>query len=145
MMSMDSGMELNDIAVGMALPEVEKLVTQENINLYSEVSQDSNPIHVDPEFARKTHLGGTIAHGMLTLAYVSQMMTLAFGQSWLSGGKLGVRFKTPARPGDTLSTTGKIRKIEQNHEHTIIYCDVLCSNQKGEAVITGETQVRINK
>lgn len=145
MMNKDNGIDLNDIVVGMALPEVERFITQEDINLYAEVSQDSNPIHVDLEFAKKTPLGGTIAHGMLTLAFVSQVMTLAFGRRWLTGGKLGIRFKTPVRPGDTISTTGKVRKIEQSDEHTTIYCDVLCHNQKGEAVITGETQVRVQK
>jgi len=145
MMNTDNGIELNDIVVGMALPEVERFITQEDINLYAEVSQDSNPIHIDLEFAKKTPLGGTIAHGMLTLAFVSQVMTLAFGQRWLSGGKLGIRFKTPVRPGDIISTTAKVRKIEQSDEHTTIYCEILCSNQKGEAVITGETQVRVKK
>ncbi len=145
MKNMDNSIELNDIVVGMALPEVERFITQEDINLYAEVSQDSNPIHIDPEFAKKTPLGGTIAHGMLTLAFVSQVMTLAFGRSWLNGGKLGIRFKTPVRPDDTISTTAKVLKIEQSDEHTTIYCEVLCSNQKGEAVITGETQVRVKK
>ncbi len=56
-------------------------------------SGDFNPIHVDESFAAQTPFGGTIAHGMLILAYVSEMMTLAFGQSWLSGGKLSVKFK----------------------------------------------------
>jgi len=142
---MDDGIELNDMVVGMALPEVERFITQEDINLYAEVSHDYNPIHIDPEFAKKTPLGGTIAHGMLTLAFVSQIMTLAFGRSWLSGGKLGIRFKNPVRPGDTVRTTAKVRKIEQSDGHTTIYCEVLCSNQKGEAVISGETQVRVKK
>ena len=142
-MSMENRINIQDVTVGMALPEVEKFITQEDINRYAEVSQDFNPIHVDLDFAKKTLLGGTIAHGMLTLAYVSEMMTLAFGQSWLSGGNLGIRFKSPARPGDTLCTTGKVRKVEKDTKHAIIQCDVLCSNQKGETIIIGETKVRV--
>lgn len=138
-------MELQNMTVGMALPEIERVITQEDINLYAEVSGDFNPIHVDVEFARKTPLGGTIAHGMLTLAFVSQMMTLAFGQRWLSGGKLGIRFKSPARPGDTLHITGTVRKINRSDEGTTIACDVLCSNQKSEPVITGEAQVKVRQ
>ncbi len=101
------------LSEGMELPEIKKLVTQEAINLYAQASRDFNPIHVDEEFARQTPLGGTIAHGMLVLAYISQRMGLAFGQDWFTSGKLDVRFKTPARPGDTIRVAGKILKLEK--------------------------------
>lgn len=140
-MGMESGWLLSEVSEGMNLPEIKRIVTQENINLYAEASRDFNPIHIDEEFAKKTPLGGTIAHGMLILAYVSQMMSDAFGRSWLTGGKLEVRFKTPARPGDTITVSGRIRSIEKNEGQTLIYCDVLCQNQNGESVITGETKV----
>ena len=139
---MDSSIQITNLTVGTALPEIDKIITQEAINRYAEVSQDFNPIHIDPDFARKTPLGGTIAHGMLTLAYLSEMMTLAFGQSWLSGGKLGIRFKSPARPGDIIRISGKIRKVENSAEHTAIECDILCSNQKDEIVVIGEAQIK---
>jgi 3-hydroxybutyryl-CoA dehydratase len=116
-----------------------------NINLYAEASQDFNPIHIDEDFAKKTPLGGTIAHGMLILAYISQMMSTAFGRSWLAGGKLNVRFKTPARPGDTIAVSGTISSINQSEGQTLIHCDVLCRNQNGEPVITGETSLRVEK
>jgi len=136
-------MKISELSEGMNLPEIKKPVTQENINLYAEASQDFNPIHIDPEFAKQTPLGGTIAHGMLTLSYISQMMTDAFGQSWLSNGILDVRFKTPARPGDIITITGKISGLEKSESETIVNCEVLCSNQKGEPVIFGETKVRL--
>ena len=53
---------------GASLPDSEKAVRQENINLYAKASRDFNPIHLDPEFAKKTELGGIVAHGMLVLA-----------------------------------------------------------------------------
>lgn len=140
---MVSGRRLSELSQGMALPGIKKVVTQENINLYAQASRDFNPIHIDQDFARKTPLGGTIAHGMLILAYVSQMMTAAFGQSWLSQGKLNVRFRAPARPGETITVSGKIRKVEKSEDQTLISCEVLCVNQNGESVITGETQVRV--
>ena len=136
-------MNISELSEGMSLPEFKKLVTQENINLYAEASQDFNPIHIDPEFAKQTPLGGTIAHGMLTLAYISQMMTDAFGRSWLSSGILDVRFKTPARPGDTIIISGKVHKIEKSGNETIASCEVLCSNQNGEPVVLGEARARL--
>jgi len=137
--------QLSELSEGMNLPESKKIITQANINLYAEASQDFNPIHIDEDFAKKTPLGGTIAHGMLILAYVSQMMSAAFGRSWLAGGKLNVRFKTPARPGDTIVVSGTISRIEKGEGQTLIHCDVLCRNQNGETVITGGTSVRVEK
>ena len=135
--------QLSKLREGMELPGLKKTVTQENINLYAEASQDFNPLHIDEDFAKKTPLGGTIAHGMLILTYVSQMMTTAFGRRWLVGSKLNVRFKDPARPGDTITVSGKISKLENNDGQTIIHCSVLCSSEKGDSVITGEATLAV--
>ena len=128
---------------GKALNPVVKHVTQEKINLYAEASGDFNPIHIDESFAAKTPLGGTIAHGMLDLAYVSEMMTSAFGESWLSGGKLRAKFKEPARPGDTLTISSKINCIEQKDDVSYANCGFECRNQKGEMIVMGEAIVKL--
>lgn len=128
---------------GMSLPELIKVVRQEKIDLYAEASKDFNPIHIDEDFAKKTPLGGTIAHGMLILAYISQMMTAAFGRDWLSGGKLDVRFKSPARPGDTITVSGTVQKVEDSEGYRLITCLVDCHNQHGEPIITGDATVRV--
>jgi acyl dehydratase len=133
---------INPVA-GADLPAIKKTVTQQNINRYAEASKDFNPIHIDVDFAQKTPLGGTIAHGMLVLAYVSQMMTEAFGQNFLNGGRMGVRFKTPARPGDTLTITGKIDAVGKGDGITLVTCQVKCSNQKDEIVISGDARIKI--
>ena len=133
----ENGNQSLELREGTELPELKKGITQQNINLYAEASRDFNPVHIDEAFARQTPLGGTVAHGMLILAYVSQMMTAAFGQRWLVSGRLNVRFKAPARPGDTITVSGKISKLTKDEGQTIINCDILCSNDDGEAVISG--------
>ena len=80
---------------GQALPELRKSVTQDQINGYARVSGDGNLIHLDPEFAAKSSFGRTVAHGMLVLAFLSEMLTQAFGRSWLDSGRLRVRFRAP--------------------------------------------------
>jgi len=136
-------LKLSDIHQGDSLPSVVKHITQREINLYAEASGDFNPIHIDESFAAQTPLGGTIAHGMLILAYVSEVMTQAFGKSWLSGGRLSVRFKAPARPKDTITTSGKIDSIEYKEGITYINCSLESRNQKGETVITGGAVVKL--
>lgn len=129
---------------GETLPPVIKPITQEKINSYAEASGDFNPIHVDEAFAAQTPLGGTIAHGMLILAYVSEMMTQSFGQNWGSTGKLSIRFKAPARPGDTVTVTGKIDSIEDKESVSFVNCSIKCCNQRDETIITGEAVVKLS-
>ncbi len=137
------GLKQSELSVGMSLPALRRLVTQEHISLYAEASGDFNPIHIDPAFAKETPLGGTIAHGMLILAYVSELMTDCFGRDWLTTGELSARFKAPARPGDTITASGKIAKLQKQDGFISIGCDVICQNQKSEPVIVGETKVRV--
>lgn len=130
---------------GDILPILRKYITQERIDLYARASKDFNPVHVDPEYAKNTPLGGTIAHGMLSLSYISEMMTIQFDEYWLHSGSLDVRFKTPARPGDTVTVNGSIKKIAKNNDRTVFNCDVSCVNQNDEVIVAGETQVIIIK
>lgn len=140
---MKNHQNLSELTIGLKLPEITKKIVQEDINLYAKASRDYNPIHIDPEFARNTPLGGTIAHGMFVLAHISQMMTDSFGLSWLVSGKLNARFKVPARPGDIIKIEGRIQKIQADSVQKTISCEVLCSNQKGEIVITGDALVKL--
>ena len=142
---MKQKLELSDIHQGDSLPQVVKHVTQRDIDRYAEASGDFNPIHVDEAFATQTPLGGTIAHGMLILAYMSEMMTEAFGNNWLEGGKLSVRFKTPARPQDTITTSGKIDSIEYKEGVPYVNCILESCNQKGETVISGGAVVKLGQ
>ena len=137
---MSASFELKE---GSPLPAVIKKITQDNINLYAKASGDFNPIHIDADYARKTPFGGTVAHGMLILAYISQMLTSAFGQQWLTSGKLNVRFRAPARPGDVITVSGSIRRIEKGDGYQAIECNVLCSNQHDDPVIIGEAKVKV--
>ncbi len=136
---------LTDIHEGMALDPVVKHITQDKINLYAEASGDFNPIHVDESFAVKTPFGGTIAHGMLNLAYVSDMMALSFGQDWLSCGKLRAKFKEVARPGDTLTISSIVNSLEVKDGVSYANCGFEVRNQKDEVVVAGEATAKLSR
>jgi 3-hydroxybutyryl-CoA dehydratase len=123
------------------VPPLSRRVTQEGIQRYAEASGDYNPIHVDEQYARATPFGGTIAHGMLVLAYVSETMAAAFGHDWLAGGRLKVRFRAPARPGDTLTVRAEPRRARETNGDRILEYNVACSNQEGEALVSGTAEV----
>lgn len=123
-----------------ALPSVERHITQERLIEYADASGDHNPLHLDEEFARGTPYGRTIAHGMLVLALVSELMTRSFGRVWLSGGRLKTRFRAPVFPGDTVRAAGALKASDGG---AATY-EVTVTNQNGESVITGEASVRLD-
>lgn len=119
------------------LPQLVRVITQDTITRYAHASGDHNPLHVDPQYAAGTRFGGTIAHGMLLLAYISEMMTAAFGHHWLAGGRLKARFRSPARPGDRVTVQGAVTESAQGRT----LCQVECRNQAGDVLVSGEAEV----
>ena len=128
---------------GDALPELAKSITQEQVDAYAEAAGDFNPIHLDPEFAAQTRFGKRIAHGMLILAFVSEMMGTAFPATWAKGGSLRVRFRAPVFPGETVTTYGKIRSVAENPFGQVVKCVVGCRKPDGSDSITGTATVPV--
>ena len=118
---------------------VARSITQEQLYAYADASGDHNPIHVDPEFARGTPFGGTIAHGMLVLALIGEMMYAAFGEAWSTSGKLKVRFKAPTRPGDTVTASAQLSKESGG----VTEYAVQCASQSGEVLIECRSTVGV--
>jgi len=128
---------------GAELPSLAKTLSQEKIDRYARASGDFNPIHVDPAFAAQTPFGGTIAHGMLLLAYLSEMLTAAFGRAWLTGGRLKIRFKGAARSDETVTVGGHVQRVQEGHEGRRLWCDVECLNQRSEVLVAGQVEVKL--
>ena len=131
-------------AVGDELPAVRRTISREGINAYRNASGDHNRIHYDDEFAAATRFGGVIAHGMLTLALVSEMMAKAYGADWLTSGSLRVRFRGAAYPGDTLEANGVVAKTEPGETGATVTCNVEVRNaDNGDRIITGTASLLV--
>ena len=127
---------------GQELTPVVKTITQRQLDKYCEASGDHNPLHWDTEFAEGTSFGGVIAHGMLTLAFISEMMAASFGQSWLATGSLKVRFKGAAYVGDEVETWGKIAREEHPGNGRRVTCSVGVRNRQTRSeIISGSATV----
>lgn len=131
--------------VGDAIPVVRKRVTQEQVRIYADASGDHNPLHLDAAFAAGTAFKRPIAHGMLTLAFVMELLTQAFGRSFLDGGRLRVRFKGPVYPGDVVSAEGKVTRETEEQGRRYLECAVTLKNPSSEDVVTGTALVPLSK
>ncbi len=132
-----------DLKPGMPLIPLTKTPVQSQINLYAQMSGDFNPIHIDPAFAKQSQFKGTIAHGMLIIGYLSEMMLINFGQPWLESGWLTIRFRAPAPSGEGINIDGKIEDIQLLNGDMTITCNVLCKDKSSNPIIKGKTGLTI--
>lgn len=119
----------------------ERLVTDELIRKFAEVSGDYNPIHLDEEFAKQTRFGQRIAHGMLSGAFISSILGYRMTERKIVYLSQTLRFTSPVFIGDTVTATGTVTNIRE--DKPIVTVETVCTNQKGETVVTGEAVVMI--
>ena len=126
---------------GAALPSRTHTVTLETLRSYAAASGDHNPIHTDPAFAATTPFERPIAHGMLLLAYVMEMLTAAFGADWIESGKLKARFRNPAFVDSNVTVWGTVKRVDG--ETGRIQLAVGCRNEEGADLVTGSAEVTL--
>ena len=128
----------------MQLDPVARTVSRKTIGAYEGLLGIGNPLHLDDSYAATTPFEDVIAHGMMLLAYVSEMVARAFSGGWYSGGELDTTFVRPVRPGDTITTSGTITGQRRDAGRLTAVCDVCCKNQKGETVLKGTASALVD-
>jgi 3-hydroxybutyryl-CoA dehydratase len=129
-----------DVKVGDTFTK-SRLVTDELVRAFADLSGDHNPLHLDDEFAAGTRFGKRIAHGMLSGAFISAVLGYEFRERRIVYLSQTMRFVAPVFIGDTVTTTAMVKHIRK--EKGIVRLETNCSNQHGEAVIDGEAVVMI--
>ena len=129
------------VGVGDEMTPLSRTVTQDQITAYAHASGDHNPIHVDPEFARSVGLPGTIAHGLLDMAILTEAVA-----RWAGGyeqvASVACRFSKPLLPGETVTCTGRVTAIDEAEGIAILELEAISSS--GERVLTnGRATVRL--
>ncbi len=95
-------------------------ITQEMVNAFADLTGDHQYIHVDPERARKTMFGGTIAHGYLTLSLLPLLSREREGVRISLDGRMAVnyglnrlRFPGPVPVGKRIRLHTKLLNVEE--------------------------------
>lgn len=128
---------IEDMELGM-VRQLRKVVTDNDIHLFAEVSTDRNPVHMDDDYAQDTIFQGRIAHGMLTAALISAVIgeqLPGHGAVYLSQT---LKFLAPVRPGDSVLAEVKVTAID--HSRRRVTLETRCAVRdrdvlRGEAVV----------
>lgn len=123
------------IAVGQVLPDLVKEIPQRKIDAYSGVRPRS--IHSDEAFAREKGFRAPLAQGMMSTAYVSEMMTGLLGAGFVKGGTMSMAFIRPVYAGDRLTVHGVVKDVQTESSAPRVVVEVWCENQDGEKTAVG--------
>ena len=133
------GYYIEDLEEGMSA-SFGKTITDADILMFAGVSGDTNPVHLNEEFALGTPFQGRIAHGMLTASLISTVLGTKLpgpGAIYLAQT---LKFKAPVKIGDTVVTRCTIKEL--NAEKRKVKFDTICT-VRGKTVVEGEADIMV--
>ena len=133
------GLFFEDLAVGQTAV-IARTITDADIVLFAGISGDTNPVHINEEFAAGTMFSGRIAHGMLTASFNSTVIGTRLpgpGCIYLSQS---LRFKAPVRVGDTIWARATVTELFPEKRRAALSTTVTV---RDKVVLEGEALVMV--
>ncbi len=122
------------------LTAITRTLTQEKMTAYSEDSANAlrgQSIHTSPAIAKAKGYPSTVAQGLMSADYISELMTNEMERGWLLYSHMSLAFVRPALCGDTLTAGAALREKADEGAFIRHVYDVWCENRDGEAVTVG--------
>jgi 3-hydroxybutyryl-CoA dehydratase len=119
--------------------EMSKVVSDQDVRTFAEISGDRNPVHLDDEYAAGTMFGRRIAHGTLSGALISAVLGMLMpgpGTIYLSQT---YSFKAPVYIGEEITARLEVTAYREDKRITTLKTEVY--NQDGKLVLDGEAVV----
>ncbi len=133
-------MNIEDYYIGQKA-SISKVFYQEDVAVFSELSLDKNPVHLDEQYAANSRFGRRILHGFLSGSLISAVI----GNILPGVGSIYLHqdmdFRKPAYTGERLTATVTITQIRMDKR--ILYLDTICCNDNNEVLIEGKAVVKI--
>ena len=117
-----------------------KTITDADIITFAGISGDTNPMHLNHEFASETMFEGRIAHGMLTASFISTVIGTKMPGAGCIYVSQNLRFKAPVRSGETVTATCTVTKLIP--EKRLIELKTVCT-VSGKPVVDGEATIMV--
>ncbi|CAK7037816.1 MULTISPECIES: MaoC family dehydratase [Fusobacterium] len=131
-------MDFENLKIGMK-ESISKTITETDIILYSGISLDCNPVHLNKEYAEASRFKKRIAHGMLTAGLISAVLGTKLPGEGTIYLEQNLKFKQPVYLGDTITATCEIIDIIKEKRKVIL--STICINQDEKIILTGEAKV----
>jgi 3-hydroxybutyryl-CoA dehydratase len=134
-----TGYYLEDLKEGMTAI-FGKTVTDADICIFAGVSGDTNPVHLNDDYAKSTMFKGRIAHGMFGAGLISAVLGTKLPGPGCIYVSQSLKFKAPVKPGDTLVARVTVKNIRADKK--LVELDTVCT-VGDKTVIEGEAMVMV--
>jgi 3-hydroxybutyryl-CoA dehydratase len=134
-----SGYYLEDLKEGMSA-SFGKTVTDADVMAFAGVSGDTNPVHLNDDYAKNTMFKGRIAHGIFGASLISAVLGTKLPGPGCIYVNQNLKFKAPVRIGETLTARVTVKAI--NAQKKLVTLDTVCT-VGGKPVIEGEATVMV--
>lgn len=133
-------MKFSEISVGDELPSfTTDPVSRATLALYAGASGDHNQIHIDSDFAKAAGMPDVFAHGMLSMAYLAQLLTNWTDQETIQ--EYRVRFSAITHLHEQITCSGKV--VEKDAANRTVRLEINTRNAAGEIKLSGEAIVAL--
>lgn len=122
-----------------ASAELTRTFTEEDVNFFSQVSGDTNPLHLDESYAKTSVFGSRVVHGALINAMFSNILGNTLPGEGSIYCKQDSSFVKPVFIGETIHANVVVREIIESKNRVIL--DTIATNDKGETVVKGSALV----
>lgn len=112
-----------------------RLVTASDIERFTEISGDRNPLHYDEALARDSRFGGIVVQGGVTSAILNAVVAEDLPGPGTVFLQVNWSFKAPVRPGDTITGEVRVTKVREDRPITELETRVLLAD--GSVVLEG--------
>jgi acyl dehydratase len=112
-----------------------RVVTARDIELFTDISGDRNPLHYDEAAARETRFGGIVVQGGVTSAILNAVVAEDLPGPGTVFLQVNWSFKAPVRPGDTITGEVKVTKVREDKPITELETRVFLAD--GTTVLDG--------
>jgi len=106
------GYYLEDLSIGM-VSSYKKTITAKDIEAFAEVTGDSNPVHLDADYAATTPFKARIAHGMMSAGLISTVLGTQLPGPGCIYLDQQIKFRAPVFIDDTVVATVTVEEINQ--------------------------------
>ncbi len=126
------------LQIGEELPTFVRHVSEDKMVEFEHVvwNRGSNS-HSDPEAAKKDGLARPLASGQNQMAFLHELLEHNFGDNWVYGGSISVRYIHPVYGGDRITPHAVVRAIVGDGARQHVELDVWCENQDGIKTAAG--------
>lgn len=137
----DRRFELGEASALQELPPLTKDVTLEMCDKFSGPSKN---YHNDVEEARKLGFPDIVVQGMMSLCFLSELLTRRFGAGWYTGGRMSVNLVNVLWQKEPVTCRGAVRELTPEGARQRAHLQVWCEKGEGTKIVVGTASALVD-